>query len=131
LCDLGVDKAAKAQAMVGAHHRQSDAGIARAGFYNQGVGIDLPGLQCPFNDGDTGAVLGTTPWIHALQFCEAVKMCGPEDSFQRDKWSFPNGPEYPARDIEVIDSSLWNRSSRVKFAGACLVRLARWIYKGH
>ena len=73
-CHLGVDEAAKAQAMVGAHHRQSNAGIARAGFYDQGVGIDLPSLQCPLNDGDTGPVLGATAWIEALQLRETVEM---------------------------------------------------------
>jgi len=74
LRNLGIDEATKVQAMVGANLRQPDAGIARAAFYDEGVGIYLAGLHRPFNDGDTGTILGTATWIQTFQLREAVEM---------------------------------------------------------
>ena len=69
--NLWIDQATKAQTMVGAHLRQPDAGIARAGFYDEGVGIDLAGLQRPFNDGDAGAISKRS----AMSLLPAVNVC--------------------------------------------------------
>ena len=60
--------------MVGAHLRQPDAGIAGAGFYDERAGIDLAGLQRPFNNGDTGTILGTATRIQTFQLREAIEM---------------------------------------------------------
>ena len=60
--------------MIGANLGQPDPGIAGAGFYDEGVGIDLAGLQRPFNDGDTGAILGTATRTQAFQLRETVEM---------------------------------------------------------
>jgi hypothetical protein len=60
--------------MVGTHHGQPNTSIAGASFYDQGVSVDLAGLQGPLNDGDTGTILGATPGIQPFQFGETAKM---------------------------------------------------------
>jgi hypothetical protein len=74
LCDLWIDETTKTQTMVGAHLCQPDSGIAGAAFDDEGIGIDLTSLQCPFNDGDTGTVLGAAARVQPFQLCEAIKM---------------------------------------------------------
>lgn len=73
LRNFGVDEATKAQAMVGTNLRQAYSGISGTTFYNEGVGIDFTGLQCPLYDGDAGAILGAATWIQAFQLGETVK----------------------------------------------------------
>jgi hypothetical protein len=74
LRNFGVDQASKAQAMVSTNLRQAYSGISGTTFHNEGVGIDLTGLQRPLYDGDAGTILGTAPWIQTFQLGETIKV---------------------------------------------------------
>jgi hypothetical protein len=100
--------------VVSANLRQPDAGIAGAAFYDEGVGIDLAGLQRPFDDGDTGTVLGATARIQAFQLREAVEMGGLENLFELDEWRSTDGPQYPTPHPEVVGFLIRSRSRRMK-----------------
>ena len=74
LSNLGVDKATKTQAMIGTDLRKPNTGIAGTGLYHKCFRIDFARLHGPFNDGNTGTVLGATTRIESLKFCKTVEM---------------------------------------------------------